>query len=487
MKKEELFEKIADIDEDYILKAGEYSTGKKKSSKPDFKLIIAACAAVLAIVVIVMSVIHNGGIKNPSANDAGYPSGVTRVLAAYPTPVAEGMDAEEFQQSDEFLNWWSDQRQKSAKSIALQGGIDEYYTSVMRELLGKDNENAVCSPVNMYIALAMLAEVTDGNSRAQILDMLGVSDIGSLREQVKCIWESNYADNPYLKCILANSIWLSDSETYKEETLNTLAEQYYASSFSGTPGSADMNVALRKWVNDNTFGLLSDYVKNLTIDPEAVLEIVSTLYYKAIWNMPFNKDATTKEQFHGTNGDTTVDMMHQTFINGEAYGTDKYTALKLWLSGQGAMCFYLPDEGVSVDELISDPDILAPAHTYMGGDKHWFSSMVHLSLPKFKVSGRTDLIDMIRKAGVTDVLSDITSDFSPLTDKQNLVLSAAEHAAVLEIDEEGVTGAAYTMISDNGTSLPTNEIDLVFDRPFMFVLTGNDGTVLFSGVVRNIE
>lgn len=54
-------------------------------------------------------------------------------------------------------------------------------------------------------------------------------------------------------------------------------------------------------------------------------------------------------------------------------------------------------------------------------------------------------------------------------------------------DEEGVTGAAYTMISDNGTSLPTNEIDLVFDRPFMFVLTGNDGTVLFSGVVRNIE
>ena len=50
-----------------------------------------------------------------------------------------------------------------------------------------------------------------------------------------------------------------------------------------------------------------------------------------------------------------------------------------------------------------------------------------------------------------------------------------------------MTGAAYKLVSVNNTSLPTSEIDLVFDRPFMFVLTGQDGSVLFSGVVRNIE
>ena len=111
--------------------------------------------------------------------------------------------------------------------------------------------------------------------------------------------------------------------------------------------------------------------------------------------------------------------------------------------------------------------------------------MVHLSLPKFKVSEKLDMIDMLKKYGVTDVLSDVTSDFTPLSDNPRLYLSAAEHAAVLEIDEEGVTGAAYTIESVNNTSLPSNEIDLVFDRPFMFVLAGKDGSVLFSGVVRN--
>lgn len=31
------------------------------------------------------------------------------------------------------------------------------------------------------------------------------------------------------------------------------------------------------------------------------------------------------------------------------------------------------------------------------------------------------------------------------------------------------------------------EIDFVIDRPFMFILTGGDGSILFSGIVRNIE
>ena len=30
-------------------------------------------------------------------------------------------------------------------------------------------------------------------------------------------------------------------------------------------------------------------------------------------------------------------------------------------------------------------------------------------------------------------------------------------------------------------------IDLIFNRPFMFVVAGMDGSILFAGVVRNCE
>lgn len=134
-----------------------------------------------------------------------------------------------------------------------------------------------------------------------------------------------------------------------------------------------------------------------------------------------------------------------------------------------------------------DPDILAPVNGDIRTDRNWFPSMIHLSLSKFKISKKLDMMDMLKKYGVTDILSDVTSDFTPLTDNPGLYLSAAEHAAVLVIDEEGVTGAAYTIVSVNDVSMPSNEIDLVFDRPFMFILAGKDGSVLFSGVVKNTD
>ena len=59
---------------------------------------------------------------------------------------------------------------------------------------------------------------------------------------------------------------------------------------------------------------------------------------------------------------------------------------------------------------------------------------------------------------------------------------------MLEIDEHGVIGAAYTELAlTEGAMKEYDEIDFVLDRPFMFIVTGGDGSVLFSGVVRNIE
>ena len=69
-----------------------------------------------------------------------------------------------------------------------------------------------------------------------------------------------------------------------------------------------------------------------------------------------------------------------------------------------------------------------------------------------------------------------------------LYLDKAEHAAMVEIDEYGVTGAAYTEMDVNaGSALPQEQIDFVIDRPFMFMITGMDGSILFSGIIKNVD
>ena len=90
---------------------------------------------------------------------------------------------------------------------------------------------------------------------------------------------------------------------------------------------------------------------------------------------------------------------------------------------------------------------------------------------------------------MTDALDYTVSDFTPLTTEKNeIYVSKAEHAAMIEIDEEGVTGAAYTQLElAEGAAEPNEEIDFVVDRPFMFVVTSRDGSILFSGIVQNIQ
>ena len=412
-------------------------------------------------------------------------NGIRETVAVIPAAVSENMNAQEFLMSDEHWEWWDAYRDMANVSAGYKDGMMPYYRNITEKMLISDDANTVCSPLNMYIAFAMLAEVSEGNTRQQILDMLGVSDIDTLRTQTSALLKSNFVDTPLLKSLLANSLWLRDSIGYNEETLQRLAQLYCASSFEGDPKSPEMTEALQKWTDNNTGGLLGDYTKEMKLDPETVLAIVSTIYYKASWDNKFNKEGNTKETFHGTAGDTEVDMMHMTDMTG-VYHTDKFTSVGLRLSESGSMFFYLPEEGADVNDLAADPDVFKA--TEYNDDPNLSFPEVHLSVPKFKVSGETDLLKIIEELGITDALDPKTADFTPITeDIDEIYISSAEHAAMVEVDENGVTGAAYTELAmAEGTALPEDEIEFVIDRPFMFIITGADGSILFSGIVRNI-
>ena len=480
MKKEELFEALQNIDDTKVMAARD---GKVK--KKPIWIRWAALAACAALVIGTFAGVRYFKPRSGIGPER-YPGGIVAVTAQYPAPTAANLTPQKFMESDAHWEWMQAHREEIAAAGVLRGGMTQYYSDLMQLMLVSEDENTVCSPLNVYIAFAMLAEVTDGNSRQQILDMLGVPDIATLRKDVKALWESNYADTPVLKSILANSIWLKDGVDYKTDTMSRLAEQYYASSFSGVPGSDDMNEALRRWTDRNTDGLLTEYVKEMKLDPETVMAIVSTIYYKAEWTESFPENSTAPETFHGTLGDTTVDMMHMSGMM-RVYNADRFIAVELGLKDSGSMYFYLPKDGVDVNELAKDPEVLAAADPEMNVDS-WSFPLVNLSVPKFSVSEQSDLLKIIQQLGITDVLDPALADFSPLTDDYGgLSLSSANHAAMVEIDENGVTGAAYTeLILSKGAALPEDEIDLVFDRPFMFVVAGQDGSVLFSGIVRNI-
>ena len=386
---------------------------------------------------------------------------------------------------DAYELWDNDKRARRTLLEDYEGELNPFFADSIRQFLtGSQGQNKIYSPINVYMALGMLAEVTDGESREQVLTLLGLSGVEDLRSQANMIWNANYLNDGANTSILASSLWLNVDVNFVQSTLDSLAQNYYASAYQGVMGSDELSRALQRWLSEQTGGLLGEQASGVSLDDDTIMALATTINFHARWNDEFFPEATQSGVFHGTDGDIDCDFMHED--QSMYYWGEKFSAVVKYLQSDGNMWFILPDEGVTVDELLQDEQ----AMEFILGDKYGWENnefvTVHLSVPKFDVSSDIDLVSGLKALGVTDVFDPAISDFTPMTpDTGEIYLSQAEHAARVKIDEKGCTAAAYTVMAAAGSAMPPEEeIDFVLDRPFIFVITGAGDLPLFVGIVN---
>lgn len=371
-----------------------------------------------------------------------------------------------------------------------------FFEKSTRQILsGHGGENQIYSPLNLYMALSMVAEVTGGSTRGQILDLLGAPDIESLRDQSQGLWLMSSLNLYGGETDLANSMWLNNSIDYKQETLDILAGDHFAESFRGQPGTEEYNKLLQDWTNEKTRNLLEDSANSLEMPPETLLTLMSAVYFKASWHDIFPEDLTAAGTFHAPQGDIEHDFMHQGFSGGYCRG-EHFGAASLYFQNGAGMTFILPDEDSGVDALLAEGSDLwdflswqamqeADPNTPYWEESTW--AKIKLALPKFDVSSNSELTESLIALGMTDAFDPDISDFSPLMDGDIPVcISKVNHAARVMVDEEGCTAASYVeiMVAERAAMGPDEIIDFTLDRPFIFVIHTTDGMPLFAGVVN---
>lgn len=476
MKREKLYDAMTDIRDDLVTGAEKQYAQRNKKYHRRWRRAIAA--------VLVLAVL--GGVILSPDNSVLVTRACAVALAEYPemanfpkTDVGPGYDA------------WRASRNLQSRPEGHADGLEEFFTATMQEfLVDAGNGNKVYSPVNVYLALAMLAELTEGNSRKQLLDLLGYDDMNDLRRQANDIWNANYCDDGKTIRVLGSSLWLNEDIEFEQSTLDTLAGTYYASTYQGKMGSNKLNNALRKWLNEHTGGRLSGQVDKVELEADIIMALAATLYYQAKWDSEFSESNTKPDTFHAPGGDITVDFMNKERTKGYYYWGEHFGAASVPLENAGDMWFILPDEDVTVEKLLADEETMA----FLQQGSDWENSkhlMINLSVPKFDVMGENDLISGLMNLGVTDVFDWTQADFSPLLKgdleaKYLPYVNQILHDARVTIDEEGVAAVAYTMISmrAGAAAPPDDEIDFILDRPFLFVITGADDVPLFVGVVN---
>ena len=510
MKENNIFEAMSFIDSELIEKADETPKKTEKNSYVSKKRrkitwISSAAAAMVALILCSVMLLNHiiypgsGLIDNTTTSGNGIfiPSGDTTTIPgndiyipndnllltytvvspSYPIMAKYTSDYN----SDEYDEWLDDLWEQG-KYYRAGVNLTNFFKSSTQSILGDaTTENAVYSPVNIYMTLAMLAEISSGNTRAQILNALDAKNIEALRTQANSVWNACYRDDGQTISRLASSLWLNENIQYGD--CSVLAQNYYASVFRGDMSSDEYSKTYNEWLRKETGGFLDGVIEDKEFDSNTIMALVSTLYFHASWNTEFDVELTKKSVFHSPTGDIQCEFMNQKNGLGTYYYGEMFSATYKDLGNDGMMYFILPDENVSISELLSNDEALTFINN-PGTGVSVASSQINLSLPKFDISMNKDIISDIKALGIADCFDSYNANFSEFFTDNGPYVNKMEHGVRVSVDEKSCSGAAYVRVDMWGGYPPPEVVDFTLDRPFIFVVTSPDGLPLFIGVVN---
>lgn len=478
MKKEQIVDMIGEAPDNYVKDAKEY---KKKRRIPRWSKWMGGIAAVLAIVLLVN-------------NMPGIPLAIhAHAVSKASEPRVSDYDAVRDKSKEERDAWWAANDLRNALRKETLPSIANFSELCSAEMIsGTDSTNRVWSPVNAYIALAMTAELAEGEAQAELFTLLGVDSLETLRARISAVWESVYENHKdHEICTLANSLWIDNDLDYAKEAMDTLAYDYYASVYQRDLGSDRTNTDITNWMKNQTGGFLSDRTGKTDLAKEdMMLTMASTIYFQAKWGDEFNKGMNTDGVFHSAAGDVNCTFMNKKLAEMNYYWAEDFGAVAMRMKNGATMWFILPDEDKTVDDVLSGGDYMNMVTlSEKFPDENSKRMKVNLSVPKFDVSASVNVKEGLQNLGVSKIFDWTTNSFATTmqskTSSYPIYLDSINQDTRVKIDEKGVTAASYIELNFGaGAAEPPDEIiDFVLDRPFVFVVS-REQIPLFVGTVN---
>ena len=169
-KADKMFDGITQVRDD-LLEQAELHVFKTGRRRYRFTVVAVACLLVVAILTATLPG-QPGSIIAPAVHAMAEPR--------YPQMTQYPNDPN----SPKYDRWRKDV-QAQRRDNDFSGELEGYLRSSIPQFLsGREGENALCSPINVYMALAMLAETAGGQSRQQILDLFGLDTIEQLEQEL---------------------------------------------------------------------------------------------------------------------------------------------------------------------------------------------------------------------------------------------------------------------------------------------------------------
>jgi serpin B len=352
---------------------------------------------------------------------------------------------------------------------------------------GRGTGNVFLSPYSIEAAFAMTAAGARGATEEQMADTLGLprdraardAAMKTLRARVEAIRTKGETTLDS-----ANRVWVQQDYKLLAPFVASVRDNYGAdlplADFAGQ--SEKVRVEINGWVEQKTRDRIKDLVPPGGLGSLTRMVLVNAIYFYGSWETAFDVARTREAPFHRAGGgDVNVPMMRAKFDKARYGETPDAQWLELPYKGGGAaMVLVLPREG-RMDAVVAD----LAGDGWAKGVSGLSAQEVRVALPRFRIESSFGLHEILPRMGMMDAFDVRAADFSGMTGRPDLFISAAFHKAFCEVDEKGTEAAAATAVVMALREAP-RAAAFRADRPFLFGIRDRvSGALLFIGRVAD--
>jgi serpin B len=408
--------------------------------------------------------------------------------------------------------WWnSPDDPEAAKKAAT--GVRAFGTDLYAQLRAEPG-NLVFSPYSANVVLTMTALGAQGNTRAEMNEVLRLRGVEWHPPQpVPGELPARFYPDPEIareyaalagsvmkqpekakrrqELSVANSLWMQKGRPWRASYLATARDDFRAGlfdvDFARNPDAAAGRI--NRWVEKETRDRIQNLIGDGTLTPETRLVLANAIYFKALWESEFKKSDTTDLDFTRFDGSKVQAPLMYQKGDFNLREEDGVQVLRMPYDG-GACALYviLPTKHDSLPELERklDRDAL---ERWTAVRAKSTKEEVRVWLPRFKFTVPVELSAALQRMGMKEAFSDV-ANFKGMTDSADaLKITAVLHKAFVELDEQGTEAAAATavvvglaMAAPQRPEPPVKEFRA--DRPFLFAVVHEPtGAPLFLGRV----
>ena len=362
---------------------------------------------------------------------------------------------------------------KYAEPTSTPGSKIAYSMSFIRSVAANvdKNENIVISPYSAGVALSMLAEGAEGQTKEEFNKALN-----------DCIFKAeNLGGNDTVIVNSVNSLWVADDFSIRNRYLFLLQKDFDALATALSFSDPSTVKAINDWCSEHTNGKITDVIDRL--GPGDVMVLANALYFNAPWLNPFDEMLTSKADFNGSKGQTKVDMMtRKAYMNyAELHGCQLVELP--YEGGRYSMYVFLPAEGMDMSDAVGylSEDIYNEAMQALAPKE------VLLRMPKAKIETSLLLNQTLQSMGIKSAFTS-QANFKGIAEMGPLVLDQVKQKCYVEISEKGTEAAAVTVAQIRLTSArPSSYVTMNVNRPYIFLIVDTQNSnIMFAGRVMNL-